>query len=112
MNSFPRAIVYIYAFTELARFNCTDDEEIRCMTTISIESTLFLCVGSFQSRAGEVEPKEGNIMVFRVEQPSHSTGLQLSLAHTAEVSGCVYCISTINGLIVAGVNSAVSVRPS
>jgi hypothetical protein len=58
----------------------------------------------------ESVPGSGRILVFTAYPPgieSRSSNVELALTASAAVSGCVYSVTIVNGLIAAGVNSAV-----
>ncbi|KAJ7505532.1 CPSF A subunit region-domain-containing protein [Mycena galericulata] len=101
-------------FNNMSQFNCQTDEEITCVTTITLEqddqSTAFFCLGTYTFRSDESVPAEGRVLVFSAYPPggnSRSSNFQLSLAASADVRGCVYAVTTVKELIAAGVNSAV-----
>ncbi|KAJ7729698.1 CPSF A subunit region-domain-containing protein [Mycena maculata] len=98
-------------FNNLSQFNCETDEEITCATTVTVEETAFFCLGTYMFRSDECVPKAGRILIFSAFPPpkcqSRSSSLQLSLAASTDVHGCVYSVTTVKGLIAAGVNSAV-----
>ncbi|KAJ6557241.1 CPSF A subunit region-domain-containing protein [Mycena vulgaris] len=101
-------------FNHISQYNCDTDEEITCLTTLTLEiddqSTPFFCLGTYMFRSDESVPREGRILVFTAYPPgiqSRSSNVELSLAASAVVEGCVYSVTTVNGLLAAGVNSAV-----
>ncbi|KAJ7202805.1 mono-functional DNA-alkylating methyl methanesulfonate N-term-domain-containing protein [Mycena pura] len=101
-------------FNLLSQFNCDADEELTCVTACTLEqdgdSTAFFCLGSYMFSAEESEPKIGRILVFSAYPPgaeSRSSSIELSLTASVDVEGCVYAITTVKGLLAAGVNSAV-----
>ncbi|KAJ7695700.1 mono-functional DNA-alkylating methyl methanesulfonate N-term-domain-containing protein [Mycena rosella] len=101
-------------FNHISQYNCETDEEITCVTTLTLEtddeSTAFFCLGTYTFRSEESVPAEGRLLVFTAYPPgaqSRSSNVELSLAASEDVEGCVYSVTTVNGLIAAGVNSAV-----
>ncbi|KAF7365431.1 CPSF-A domain-containing protein [Mycena venus] len=101
-------------FNHLSQYNCEADEEITCVTTLTLkedeDSTVFFCLGTYVFQADEKVPGNGRVLTFTAFPPtsgSSSSNLQLSLAASADVRGCVYSITTIKGLIAVGVDSAI-----
>ncbi|KAJ7164666.1 CPSF A subunit region-domain-containing protein [Mycena crocata] len=102
-------------FHHLSQYNCDSGEEITCVTTLTLqqddESTAFFCLGTYMLSSDESVPGEGRVLVFTAYPPGgqsrSSSNVQLLLAASADVQGCVYSVTTVNGLIAAGVNSAV-----
>ncbi|KAJ7935407.1 CPSF A subunit region-domain-containing protein, partial [Mycena leptocephala] len=101
-------------FSPLSQYNCAADEEITCITTLSLtqdkDVTAFFCLGTYTLKSDESEPETGRLLVFTAypqRAESWSSNAELSLAASTDVRGCVYSITTVNGLIAAGVNSAV-----
>ncbi|KAJ7134358.1 CPSF A subunit region-domain-containing protein [Mycena epipterygia] len=95
-------------FDHISQYNCQTDEEITCVTTLTLQtderSTAFFCLGTYMFRSDESVPGEGRLLVFTAYS---SGGMELSLAASVDVPGCVYTVTTVNGFIAAGVNSAV-----
>ncbi|KAJ7645598.1 mono-functional DNA-alkylating methyl methanesulfonate N-term-domain-containing protein [Mycena polygramma] len=101
-------------FSHLSQYNCEPDEEITCVTSLTLKqgdaSTPFFCLGTYVFRPEEKTPEAGRLLVFTAyphKAETWSSNLELSLAASADVQGCVYAITTVNGLIAAGVDSAV-----
>ncbi|KAJ7430159.1 CPSF A subunit region-domain-containing protein [Mycena latifolia] len=101
-------------FNHISQYNCDTDEEITCVTTLTLEmdneSIAFFCLGTYMFHSDESVPGEGRLLVFNAYPPgthSRSSHVELSLATSKHVEGCVYSVTTVNGLIAAGVNSAV-----
>ncbi|KAJ7288527.1 CPSF A subunit region-domain-containing protein [Mycena rebaudengoi] len=101
-------------FSHLSQYNCEPDEEITCLATLTLkrdeESTSYFCLGTYTVDFSEKIPTEGRLLVFSAYPPgahARSSNVQLSLLASADVRGCVYSVATVNGLIAAGVNSAV-----
>ncbi|KAF7346073.1 CPSF-A domain-containing protein [Mycena sanguinolenta] len=101
-------------FSNLSQYNCDAEEEITCVTTLTLkqdqESTAFFCLGTYKFVGDETTPANGRLLVFSAHSrktESWSQNFELSLAASADVRGCVYSITTVKGMIAIGVNSAV-----
>ncbi|KAJ6584701.1 CPSF A subunit region-domain-containing protein [Mycena capillaripes] len=96
-------------FSNLSQYTCEPNEEITCVTTLTLkqgdESTAFFCLGTYSFQSDESVPEAGRLLVFTAHP--QSSNVELSLAASTDVRGCVYSITTVNGLIAAGVNSEV-----
>ncbi|KAJ7242817.1 mono-functional DNA-alkylating methyl methanesulfonate N-term-domain-containing protein [Mycena haematopus] len=102
------------AFNLLSQYNCEADEEITCVTTLTLkqdeESIPFFCLGTYTFEGDETVPANGRLLVFSAyphKTQSWSQNFELSLAASADLRGCVYSITTVKGMIAIGVNSAV-----
>ncbi|KAJ6620776.1 CPSF A subunit region-domain-containing protein [Mycena sp. CBHHK59/15] len=101
------------SFNHLSQYNCQAEEEIMCVTTLTLDhddqTTSFFCLGTCMVHPDERVAAEGRVLVFTANSgaQSRSSGPQLSLAASANVQGCVYAVTAVNGLLAAGVNSAV-----
>ncbi|KAJ7644328.1 CPSF A subunit region-domain-containing protein [Roridomyces roridus] len=99
-------------FNNISQFNCEPDEEVTCVTIITLEqddgeSTPFFCVGTCTSGSEEKIPGNGRLLIFSAYPTEASrSNPQLALAASADVHGCVYAVTTVKGLIAIGVNSA------
>lgn len=97
---------------ELGQYNCGQEEEITAIHTLSVPhrncSLPCFVVGSCRYESGETEPKYGQLMVFRIHHEGFSPP-KLILAASAQVDGCIFALTNIDGMIAAAVNG--SVRP-
>ncbi|KAJ3896557.1 CPSF A subunit region-domain-containing protein [Lentinula edodes] len=96
----------------LAQAELQQDEQIMSLTVLQVKdnnntSQQLFCVGTFSLRLDETEPTSGKILVFEVQQAS-STLIQLKRVAAEDVSGCVYSLVVIDGLLAAAINSSVS----
>ena len=70
------------------------------------------CLGAFTYEGEENQPTQGRILIFTAhssQTQSRVVNLNLSLVTSVQVGGCVYAITVVNGMIVAAINSSVSV---
>ncbi|KAJ3863624.1 CPSF A subunit region-domain-containing protein [Lentinula novae-zelandiae] len=96
----------------LAQAELQQDEQIMSLTVLQVKdnnntSQQLFCVGTFSLRLDETEPTSGKILLFEVQQAS-STLIQLKRVASEDVSGCVYSLVVIDGLLAAAINSSVS----
>jgi len=99
-------------FSHLGSFVCEADEEIVATLTLPNADTgrPCFCVGTVQIHPEEREPSSGRILLFSfgpTEGSASSSTPSLKLVTATPVSGCVYQLAFINGLIAAAVNSSV-----
>jgi len=98
--------------TQLGQYDCGQEEEITAIHTLSVPhqkcSLPCFAVGSCKYESGETEPKRGQLMVFRVHHESFSPP-KLILAASTQVYGCIFALTTVDGMIAAAVNSSVVV---
>lgn len=59
----------------------------------------------------EVEPSNGQLLILNAE-PNGPSGRRFVELASAQVLGCIYAITSLNGLIVAAVDSSVSAYTS
>jgi DNA damage-binding protein 1 len=93
-------------FSDMCEFTCEVDEEIASLETLVLGKQTFFCVGTWYYQPKENEPSRGRVLIFQTRSPSHNE-LELDLAASMKVQGCVYGLAAINGLLAATVNSAV-----
>jgi DNA damage-binding protein 1 len=98
----------------LSTFGCKESEEVYSVSTVNLhdglEDASFFALGTVFMDDAEVEPSKGRIMIFSVSPQDSTTGTQSRgswLLTSEDVSGCVYALTCIDGLLLAGVNSAV-----
>ncbi|KAI0337556.1 hypothetical protein BDW22DRAFT_1363933 [Trametopsis cervina] len=94
------------SFTRLRQFECETDEQIVSVLSLSgagISAQGAFCVGTVRMQLGEFEPSLGRLMLFDVDGPERD----LKLIATEQTDGCVYAITTVNGLIATAVNTSV-----
>lgn len=98
---------------ELGQYDCGQEEEITAIHTLSVPhqkcSLPCFAVGSCKYESGETEPKRGQLMVFRVHHESFSPP-KLILAASTQVYGCIFALTTVDGMIAAAVNSSVRLK--
>jgi DNA damage-binding protein 1 len=98
-------------------FKIFDEQEFECLGNHKLESfehasailstalgddrNEYYIVGTAYARPEDPEPTKGRILVFRV------TDKKLQLVTQQQTKGAVYCLATINGKLVAGINSKV-----
>lgn len=67
------------------------------------------CLGTVFLRLDEMEPTSGRILLCEAKQATPSLiGLNQVVSH--EVSGCVYSVSEVKGMLAAAVNSSVRIE--
>ncbi|KAJ3856320.1 CPSF A subunit region-domain-containing protein [Lentinula lateritia] len=96
----------------LAQAELQQDEQIMSLTVLQVKdnnntSQQLFCVGTFSLRLDETEPTSGRILLFEVRQAS-PTVIQLKRVASEDISGCVYSLVVIDGLLAAAINSSVS----
>lgn len=95
---------------ELGEYNCGQEEEITAIHTLSVPyqkcSLPCFIVGSCKYEPGDVEPKRGQLMIFRVHCEGSSRP-KLTLAASAQMNGCIFALTVVDGMIAAAVNSSV-----
>eukprot|EP00039_Didymoeca_costata_P007951 m.105671 g.105671 ORF g.105671 m.105671 type:complete len:150 (+) comp13887_c0_seq1:2640-3089(+) len=62
----------------------------------------YFCVGTAIVIPSEVEPQEGRIIVFKVQDG------KLSLISQKKVEGCVYAMHSFHGRLLAGINAKIA----
>ncbi|KAJ7043868.1 mono-functional DNA-alkylating methyl methanesulfonate N-term-domain-containing protein [Mycena alexandri] len=98
-------------FSNLSQYNCNPDEEITCVTSLTLDQngvpTPFFFVGTYVVKPDEDIPTSGRLIVFSTgKQPSP----ELSLFASRGLPGCIYTIAKMNNNMIAiGVDSAVMV---
>lgn len=102
---------YLLYCPVLAQAELQQDEQIMSLTVLQVKdnnntSQQLFCVGTFSLRLDETEPTSGKILLFAVQQAS-STLIQLKRVASEDVSGCVYSLVVIDGLLAAAINSSV-----
>lgn len=95
----------------LAQVDLQNDEHIMSLAVLNVTvndklQPLF-CVGTTFLRNDEMEPSSGRILLFEPTQPS-PTVTQLRRVASDNVSGCVYSLAVIDGMLAAAINSSVS----
>ncbi|CCM01903.1 uncharacterized protein FIBRA_03974 [Fibroporia radiculosa] len=93
-------------FNRIASFACESDEEVTSVLTLSSSdvSSARFCVGTVQFKPGETEPSSGRILLFSLNTGPESS---FQLVSSTPVSGCVYQLVSIQGMIAAAVNTSV-----
>ncbi|KAF9069809.1 CPSF A subunit region-domain-containing protein [Rhodocollybia butyracea] len=96
----------------LAQTDLLLDEQIMSLALINVPTNdgmtkpLF-CIGTVFLRLDEMEPTSGRILLFEARQATPSLiGLNQVVSH--KVSGCVYSVTGVKGMLAAAVNSSVS----
>jgi hypothetical protein len=97
---------------ELSQFNCSPNEEITALQSMSLSSANgrsqpYLCVGTFTYHADEKEPAEGRLLLFDIHEIPSSSGQQLALVTSLDVHGCVYALTNLDQMIAAAINASV-----
>ncbi|KAI0311510.1 CPSF A subunit region-domain-containing protein [Amylostereum chailletii] len=96
-------------FDVVGDFQCEMEEEVTALETFrprGADSRSYFCVGTMIARPDEREPSEGRLLVFR---PSPGGVGPLQLLAETQTKGCVYTLTSIQGFIIAAVNTAVVV---
>ncbi|EGN98024.1 hypothetical protein SERLA73DRAFT_109335 [Serpula lacrymans var. lacrymans S7.3] len=101
-------------FARLGQFRCDPNEEITALGVVSVtlERSIgtYICAGTYKY-VDEVEPSQGRLLVFDAEDGSLLRE-KITMAVSLEVRGCVYAVGSVNGMIIAAINSSVVVyRP-
>lgn len=94
---------------------CNSDEEITAIVSFSITEAngrvkpLF-CLGTYVFQADDKEPVAGRLVIFTANsfEDESNSSLHLSQVASMDVKGCVYALALVNEIIVAAVNSSVS----
>lgn len=101
-------------FAVLAQVDLQADEHIMSLAvldvTVNDKLQPLFCVGTTFLRNDEMEPSSGRILLFEPTQPS-PTVTQLRRVASDNVSGCVYSLAVIDGMLAAAINSSVSLFP-
>lgn len=86
-----------------------DDEEVYSVACLSVTPddarTECFVVGTAYLKDNEVEPSTGRLLVFGSSEDTRAGSAWLTAFTT--VPGAVYSLACVDGLIVAGVNTAV-----
>ncbi|KAF7297748.1 CPSF-A domain-containing protein [Mycena kentingensis (nom. inval.)] len=103
------------AFAQISEYECREEEEITSVVGFPFRAeglkheTACFCVGSYINKPEERIPQVGYVSVFAAHElgadPSPAT-LGLVRLASEKVDGCVYTVTMVQGLIAAGVNSA------
>ncbi|KAI8822007.1 DNA damage-binding protein 1a-like protein [Fimicolochytrium jonesii] len=84
------------------RFDTFESVESIISITFNDDDKEFYCVGTALVLPEEDEPTKGRITVFEVTPER-----KLRIVAQVETKGCVYCLATVSGRLLAGVNSQV-----
>lgn len=87
-----------------ARYECGTEQE---MTAIHALTTPLPCfaVGICRYRPGEVEPTNGQLLIFSMNTKKN---IHLKPSGSAEVHGCIFAFANIGEMLAIAVNSSVS----
>lgn len=94
---------------------CNPDEEITAVASLSItdangQPKPLFCLGTYVFHADDKEPVAGRLLIFAANslEDQSKSSLHLSLVTSLDVKGCVYALTLVDEMIVAAVNSSVS----
>ncbi|KAG8896128.1 hypothetical protein FRB99_009058 [Tulasnella sp. 403] len=95
------------SFDQLHQIRCQLDEEVTSISTLEVKSSVglssYIVVGTAMvPPPGDIESQHGRVLVLDGSEPS-----RLRIAAAIDVSGCVYSLAALNGMIAAAVNSFV-----
>ena len=97
-------------FIALASFTCEPGEEITSTLALSgadeHPSPCSICIGTVEFQVDEREPSAGRIILFSLDS-SAGSAYTLRMLASHDVSGCVYQLVNIKGMIAAAVNTSV-----
>ncbi|KAH9002600.1 CPSF A subunit region-domain-containing protein [Lactarius hatsudake] len=96
-------------FDVLCQFTCQNSEEITAIHMMPFsEGNSAICVGTVFLKPNEQEPSQGRLLLITVESGAVA-GRQLKKSSEMNVSGCVYALTRVNGLLAASIGPSVSV---
>ncbi|KAI0051144.1 hypothetical protein FA95DRAFT_1535299 [Auriscalpium vulgare] len=102
-------------FDVLGRFTAEGFEEITSVLCVPVSKAdvTISCyvVGTMEYKPDEIEPVEGHLHIFTAEESSGPSQAGNRLRHmgTADVIGCPYGLTVVDGFVAAAVNSSVVV---
>ncbi|KNC96412.1 uncharacterized protein SPPG_09532 [Spizellomyces punctatus DAOM BR117] len=90
------------SFEVLDQFAMDTFENVQSIvsTEFTGDQKTYYCVGTAYVLPQEDEPSKGRILVFDVTEER-----RLRLVHEQETRGCVYCMASLGGKLLAGINS-------
>lgn len=87
----------------MSHFSMDRNELAYSLTRATLGCKSYFVVGTGYSYPTEDEPTKGRILIFTVSENSRRSHLEATL----DISGCCYSIESIDGNLVAAVNSKV-----
>ncbi|KIJ59461.1 hypothetical protein HYDPIDRAFT_177805 [Hydnomerulius pinastri MD-312] len=97
------------SFEKLSQLDVEDGEEVTALhsftTTVSGVPTSFVCAGVATFDEGEKEPSQGRLILLQTD----TLQMRLTVATSISIRGCVYALTSVNGNIIAAINSSVVV---
>ena len=94
---------------ELSGFEVEQGEGVTSLHTFTATlmdaPTSFLCAGVTSYNDGELEPSRGRLVLLQANDSRASLVVMASV----NVKGCVYAIASVQNMILAAVNSCVSI---
>jgi len=96
-------------FEALGHFLCDVDEDVTAVQVLPLQQrgkeSLHFCAGTMIYQSGDDEPSQGRILLF--ESSAKGDENQNWLSTFCNVSGCVYALAPLQGLIAAAINTSV-----
>ncbi|THH20561.1 hypothetical protein EW146_g835 [Bondarzewia mesenterica] len=97
------------SFELFGEYKCEGEYEVTALQTLTTnDGDSYWCLGTTRFKADEKEPMEGKIHILTAEPAARASGSpQLRHRTAIDVTGCIYQLALIDGLIAAAINSSV-----